>query len=151
MASTGNPTKKQARKAPQPDFPPPLTRGISCKTRKIFYRGERRGRKEGKDRFNLEKAVGRTFIAQALDSLGYMKKMLITNKVTTHFFITPFKSTSYTLHALPTAFSRFNPFWFRLRRAEFIFCTGFRKAPGCCRSRDTCAIGVVRCSSLNQW
>jgi len=35
-----------------------------------------------------------------------MKKMLITNKVTTHFFITPFKSTSYTLHALPTAFSR---------------------------------------------
>jgi len=57
---------------------------------------------------NLEKAVGRTSIAQALDSLGYMKKMLITNKVTTHFFITPFKSTSYTLHALPTAFSRIN-------------------------------------------
>jgi len=54
----------------------------------------------------LEKAVGRTSIAQALDSLGYMKKMLITNKVTTHFFITPFKSTYYTLHALPTAFSR---------------------------------------------
>jgi len=57
-------------------------------------------------RMILEKAVGRTSIAQALDSLGYMKKMLITNKVTTHFFITPFKSTSYTLHALPTAFSR---------------------------------------------
>jgi len=57
----------------------------------------------------LEKAVGRTSIAQALDSLGYIKKMLITNKVTTHFFITPFKSTYYTLHALPTAFSRLCP------------------------------------------
>jgi len=45
-------------------------------------------------------------MAQALDSLGYMKKMLITNKVTTHFFITPFKSIPSTLHALPTAFSR---------------------------------------------
>jgi len=60
--------------------------------------------------FNLEKSVGRTSIAQALDSLGYMKKMLITNKVTTHFFITPFKSTSDILHALPTAFSRIKPF-----------------------------------------
>jgi len=35
-----------------------------------------------------------------------MKKVLITNKVTTHFFITPFKSIPSTLHALPTAFSR---------------------------------------------
>jgi len=54
----------------------------------------------------LEKAVGRTHIAQVLDSLDYMKKVLITNKVTTHFFITSFKSIPYTLHALPTAFSR---------------------------------------------
>ena len=33
-------------------------------------------------------------IAQALNLPGYMKKVLITNKVTTHFFITPFKSIS---------------------------------------------------------
>jgi len=38
-------------------------------------------------RIILEKAVGHTSIAQALDSLGYMKKMLITNKVTTHFLL----------------------------------------------------------------
>jgi hypothetical protein len=57
---------------------------------------------------NLEKAVDSTQIAQALDLPGYMKKMLITNKVTPHFFITPFKSKSisYTLYALPTALSR---------------------------------------------
>jgi hypothetical protein len=55
---------------------------------------------------NLEKAVGRTYIAQALHLPGYMKKMLITNKVTTHFFITPFKLISCTLHALPTAISK---------------------------------------------
>jgi len=54
----------------------------------------------------LEKAVASTQIAQPFDLLCYMKKALITNKVTTHFFITPFKSTCYTLHALPTAFSR---------------------------------------------
>jgi len=54
----------------------------------------------------LGKAVGRTHIAQVLDSLDYMKKVLITNKVTTHFFITSFKSIPYTLHALPTAFPR---------------------------------------------
>jgi len=78
----------------------------------------------------LEKAVGRTHIAQVLDSPGHIKKVLITNKVTTHFFITPFKSQKgkiavwtaasrpkgeghgcpesipSTLHALPTAFSR---------------------------------------------
>ena len=47
-------------------------------------------------------------IAQVLDSPDYMKKVLITNKVTTHFFITPFKSVPYTLHLLPTAFSRIN-------------------------------------------
>jgi len=40
----------------------------------------------------LEKAVGRTHIAQAPDSPGYMKKALIINKVTTYFFITSFKS-----------------------------------------------------------
>lgn len=57
---------------------------------------------------NLEKAVGSTQIAQALDSPGYMKKMLITNEVTSHFFITPFKSISYTLYALATTFSRLN-------------------------------------------
>jgi len=57
----------------------------------------------------LEKVVGRTHIVQVLDSLDYMKKVLITNKVTTSFFITSFKSTPYTLHTLPTAFSRMIP------------------------------------------
>jgi len=33
--------------------------------------------------------------------------VLITNKVTTHFFITPFKPISYTLHATPLAGSRY--------------------------------------------
>jgi len=46
----------------------------------------------------LEKAVGRTHIAQALDLLCYIKKVLITNKVITHFFITPFKSTYVVNH-----------------------------------------------------
>jgi len=32
-----------------------------------------------------------------------MKKALITNKATTHFFITPFKLISYTLQAPPLA------------------------------------------------
>jgi len=32
--------------------------------------------------------------------------VLITNKVTTHFFITPFKPISYTLHATTLAGSR---------------------------------------------
>ena len=59
---------------------------------------------------NLEKAVGRTHIAQVLDLPGYMKKVFITNEVTTHFFITPFKSISCTLHALPTVFSRLKGF-----------------------------------------
>jgi len=57
----------------------------------------------------LEKAVGRTHIAQVLDSPDYMKKILITNKATTYFFITSFKSIPYTLHTLPTAFSRMIP------------------------------------------
>jgi len=72
-------------------------------------------------RIILEKAVGRTHIAQVLDSLDYMKKVLIphawdfvTNKVTTHFFITPFKSIAYTLHALPTVFSRIIPSYARI-------------------------------------
>jgi len=47
-------------------------------------------------------------MAQALDLLCYTKKTLITNKVTASFSVTPFKSTSYTLHALPTEVSRLN-------------------------------------------
>jgi len=35
-----------------------------------------------------------------------MKKVIITNKVTTHFCITPFKPISYTLHATTLAGSR---------------------------------------------
>jgi len=53
----------------------------------------------GKEVISLDPASVVTHIAQALDLSGYMKKVLITNKVTTHFFITPFKPISYTLHA----------------------------------------------------
>jgi hypothetical protein len=47
-------------------------------------------------------------MAQALDSSSYMKKLLITNKVTSHFFITLSKPISCTLRALPTDLSRLN-------------------------------------------
>ena len=57
-------------------------------------------------RLHLERSVSSTHIAQALDSSSYMKKLLITNKVTAHFFITLSKSISCTLHALPTDLSR---------------------------------------------
>jgi hypothetical protein len=40
----------------------------------------------------LENAVGSRKSAQPIDSSSYMKKVLITNKVTTHFFITLSKS-----------------------------------------------------------
>ncbi|GEM_PF-403685 len=54
----------------------------------------------------LEKSVGRTHMTQALDPPGYTKKILITNKVTTDFFVTPIESTSYALHVRPTDLSR---------------------------------------------
>jgi len=78
----------------------------------------------------LESSVGSTHMAQALDSghpcpspfgrplavqtavlpfcdsLCYTEKTLITNKVMTIFSVTPFKSISYTLNALPTEDSR---------------------------------------------
>jgi len=54
----------------------------------------------------LEFSIGSTHMAQALDSLCYTEKTLITNKVMTIFSVTPFKSISYTLHALPTEDSR---------------------------------------------
>lgn len=44
----------------------------------------------------LKSAVESRKSAQALDLSSYMKKMLFTNKVTTHFFITLFKSISCT-------------------------------------------------------
>jgi murein L,D-transpeptidase YafK len=72
--------------------------------------------------FNLKKVVGSTHIAQALDLPGYMKKVLITNEVTTHFFITPFKSISHTLYALPTALSRFNHFSVSIFLALLLTC-----------------------------
>jgi murein L,D-transpeptidase YafK len=72
--------------------------------------------------FNLKKAVDSTHIAQALNSLGYMKKVLITNEVTTRFFITPFKSISYTLYALPTTLSRFNHFSVTIFLALLLTC-----------------------------
>jgi len=58
---------------------------------------------------NLESSVGSTHMAQALDSLCKTEKTLITNKVTAIFSVTPFKSISYTLHALPTEVSRMKP------------------------------------------
>jgi predicted small lipoprotein YifL len=59
----------------------------------------------------LENAVGSRKSAQAIDSsvcriTSYMKKVLITNKVTTHFFITLSKSLACTSFSRPTAFSR---------------------------------------------
>lgn len=55
---------------------------------------------------NLENSVDPRRIAQALDSPNYAKKSLITNKVTTIFFATLFKSIPCTLHPRPTEFSR---------------------------------------------
>ena len=55
---------------------------------------------------NLEKSVGRTHMTQALDPPSYIKKILITNKVTTDFFITLIESICYALHARPTDLSR---------------------------------------------
>jgi len=57
---------------------------------------------------NLEKPVDRMYIAQPIDPPSYMKKLLITNKVTMHFFITLFESIAYTLHTLSTDPSRLN-------------------------------------------
>ena len=54
----------------------------------------------------LETAVRSTHMAQALDALDYTEKSLIASKVTAIFSVTPFKSISYPLHALPTAVSR---------------------------------------------
>ncbi len=58
---------------------------------------------------NLEKAVESRKSAQATDSSSYMKKVLITNKVTTHFFITLSKSVACTSFSHSTAFSRLKP------------------------------------------
>jgi len=68
-------------------------------------------------------------MAQALALLFYTEKSLITNEVTeifsvyprvasltqAQFTFTPFKSISYTLHALPTEDSRLNsPDWLHM-------------------------------------
>lgn len=45
-------------------------------------------------------------MTQALDPPGYIKKILITNKVTTDFFITLIETISYALRARPTDLSR---------------------------------------------
>jgi len=57
---------------------------------------------------NLEKSVDHTHMAQPLDPPSYTKKTLITNKVTTGFFVTLIESISCTLHARPTDLSRLN-------------------------------------------
>jgi len=55
---------------------------------------------------NLEKSVETRNSAQALDSPSVMKKWLITNKVTTHFFITLFESITCTSFPRSTDLSR---------------------------------------------
>jgi hypothetical protein len=57
---------------------------------------------------NLKAAVDRTYSAQALDPPCYVKKVLVTNQVTTHFLDMQIESISYTLQARPTAGSRSN-------------------------------------------
>jgi len=57
---------------------------------------------------NLEKSVGLRKSAQALDMSITMKKMLITNKVTTHFFMTLSKSIACASFSPSTNFSRSN-------------------------------------------
>jgi len=54
----------------------------------------------------LENTVGSRKSVQAIDSSSYMKKALITDKVTTHFFITLSKSIARTSFSRPTALSR---------------------------------------------
>jgi len=76
--------------------------------------------------FNLDPASDRTYIAQALDSSGLLKKMLITNKAITHFFNTPSKPISYTLHARSLAGSRFE--WI-CRAYSSGGCAGFGPEP----------------------
>ncbi len=51
----------------------------------------------------LESTVERTHMTQTLDPPSVTKKILITNKVTTNFPVTPFESICYTLHARSTA------------------------------------------------
>jgi hypothetical protein len=67
---------------------------------------------------NLENAVGSRKSAQAIDSSSYMKKVLITNKVTTHFFITLSKSIACTSFSRPTAFSRLKAGSGRIKACE---------------------------------
>ncbi|VAW59296.1 hypothetical protein MNBD_GAMMA08-1347 [hydrothermal vent metagenome] len=50
----------------------------------------------------LEKSVESRKYAQLLDSYSYMKKVFITNKVTSHFFITLSKSITCTSFSRPT-------------------------------------------------
>jgi len=65
--------------------------------------------------FNLEKSVGRTFIAQALDAPGKFKNLLITNKVVENcaciFYIPTIHGDSYaffefTMHIKRLHFKR---------------------------------------------
>jgi len=57
--------------------------------------------------FTLEKSVGTRKSAQVLDSPSYMKKVFITNKVTSHFFITLFESITCTSFPQSTDLSGF--------------------------------------------
>ena len=55
---------------------------------------------------NLDPAVKPREIAASTDALGYGKKVLITNKVTTNFFPTPITPLATTLSTSSTAESR---------------------------------------------
>jgi hypothetical protein len=58
--------------------------------------------------FNLETAVVATHLMKAIDSPAISGESLITNNVTAISPDTPDKPISYTMHALPTAVSKFN-------------------------------------------
>ncbi len=59
---------------------------------------------------SLEKSAGLQNVAQVPGVSGYMKKMLVANKVATHFFITPLKSKARTFSLRWTDFSRLKVF-----------------------------------------
>ena len=56
--------------------------------------------------FNLESSAGSRKFMQALDAPGKTEKVLITNKVSTHFSVSPCTPISYMPFPRPTEDSR---------------------------------------------
>ena len=73
--------------------------------------------------FNLKTAVGSRKSAQALGAPGKLKKLLITNKVTTNFFNLPCTPTAYASFSRPTAVFRLKTLFGFLGIAEINFLT----------------------------